>query len=144
MSYLDDPGAFQRGDGGALLFSVTGASFITSVGLFTYFFALGDGGSLAGLAIGGFFTFLVMSAIGMFAAFIVGLPLTYLLGRLRLERPWIYPTLGAATGAMVAWLLFGRGTNEALLLAGLGSVPGGIAGLIWWTFHRRYFQEIGD
>jgi energy-converting hydrogenase Eha subunit A len=142
MSFLDAHRE-NSGNGGALVISVLGSSFVTSCLVVGYWLTFEDPYGLVRAILPLFFiTFLVISVIGFVVAVVVGLPLTSVLKARRWERPWVYPASGAMAGAVAAFLIWaGPGSNNAAL-AGIGAFSGAICGLIWWGFHRRHFQDI--
>jgi membrane associated rhomboid family serine protease len=82
------------------------------------------------------------------AGAVLGLPLTWLLARHRLETPWAYPLAGFVAGAAIILLLAVAldGMNGAALHDGpqfllAGAVPGCICGASWWWFYRRHGQD---
>lgn len=85
------------------------------------------------------------------AVFVIGLPLTWLLARWRLERIWTYPAAGFVAGAtLVVFVPYLTGDTrtgaslEFLPFALIGALPGALSGAIWWWAHRRYVQAKGD
>lgn len=91
-----------------------------------------------------FFAFLFGVVVIGFAAVVIGLPLTWVLTRYRLESPWAYPVAGFLAGAALVLLvpvltgdLRGSSAFEFLPLAWIGGLPGGICGAVWWLSYRR-------
>ncbi len=143
MSYLDRSNAYNEIGCAAFFLSVVGGSVITSVGLIIYSLVVAGASGLVGSAMLLVFGVLLSSAIGAIPAFFIGLPLTYLLARYRLERVWVYPLAGTLAGALTGWLLFGSPIdNGALGVVLFSAVPGFFAGLIWWFSYRRHEREV--
>jgi MFS family permease len=143
MSYLEQPDLFGwRGDGGALIITVCATSLVTTLSLGLYDVLtrpVGPYDSSGLFIILGVVTFLVMTAIGIVVATAIGLPLTSFLAKRGLERWSTYPLAGLVAGAVTAAFVLG-----SLLAGWFGAIPGLIAGTIWWRFHRRHFQPLGD
>ena len=64
---------------------------------------------------------------------IFGLPVTYVLARLKAENAFNYAFVGAATGALWGFIV-GPNAAEFLLLSAPG---GGACALIWWWLRSR-------
>jgi hypothetical protein len=78
-------------------------------------------------------------AIASISMLLIALPVTLVLSKVKLERPWAYPTLGFLTGCAVS-LLFAElplNGSEWLEVAMVGGMAGAVAGQIWWTAYRR-------
>jgi hypothetical protein len=92
-------------------------------------------------------SFLFAATVIAAAAALIGLPLTWLLARHGLERPFVYPAAGFLAGAAIAALLARFGgpyeaeITEFLPLALLGGLPGCLCGQAWWWFNRRHAQR---
>ena len=143
MSYREEAGFSRRGDGGAILLSVTAACFLSTAALAVFYPVMSPTGPLVSLALIVVLTFVVMTVIGLFVALIIGLPLTRWLDRRGLEHAWVYPIAGAAAGAATSLFLM-SGAESGVLAAGFGALPGFLTGLFWWFSHRRHFQHRGD
>jgi hypothetical protein len=110
-------------------------------------FALTPISEISAFAIG---VFLVSFAIGviptaLFAA-VFGLPLTWLLAKLRMERWWTYAIAGFVVGALVSaapdllvsiQLGGGLSIGDSISRWALAGISGAAAGLIWWWMARR-------
>ena len=144
MDYRDEN---RRGDGGAILLSVTAACFLTTAGISVFYLISSPTAPLVSPVLILVPTFVVMTVIGLVVALIIGLPLTRWLDRRGLEHAWVYPIVGAAAGAGISLLLIedgGNGARGSLFAAGFGALPGFLTGLFWWFSHRRHFQHRGD
>ena len=147
MSYLDHPGPLQRGDGWAMCRAVALACFLTALGVTAWQVAAAPPYD----AVGGQEALLFLAAIWfamtiacLLPAIIIGLPLTLLLTRNRLESGYTHTLTGAALGAGGAWLFLGSAAKNdpsgELIVGMLGSIPGGLTGLFWWLLQRRHHQ----
>ena len=103
---------------------------------------------LPGAVLAGLFAFIGAVPVIALAAALIGLPLTWLLARHKLEGPLVYPLAGFVAGALIVTFAsilpgFGRGGPplDVLLFFGwVGAVPGFISGAIWWRAYRRHAQ----
>jgi hypothetical protein len=82
------------------------------------------------------------------SVFLIGLPLTLLLERHRLEREWVYPVAGFIAGPLVLVALAslegssrGNFGMDDLPFLSIGAVPGAASGAIWWWAYRRHVRE---
>jgi tetrahydromethanopterin S-methyltransferase subunit E len=86
-----------------------------------------------------FLSFIVFSFLSL-ALFCV--PLTVVLSRFQLERPWTYPLLGCLVGFVVAVIFstpIGEPYNSEIFRFQLvaGALPGSVAGFVWWRSYRK-------
>ena len=135
-------------DAGAFTLAVGGSALATALTVLLLSAIEGGADSdPAGLA--GFFllTLIVATVVIGAAAVLIGLPLTWLCARLRIERAWTYPLAGFAAGAalvvLTPVLTGGEGSDSMLEFtpyAWVGALPGALCGAIWWWVHRRYEQ----
>jgi hypothetical protein len=138
----DGGGAFAKAVGGAALFTAAATfALLTADGATTM-----DGALLAGLTA----FFVAVIVVGLSAG-ALGLPLTRMLERYRLERSWVYPVAGfvlgvsVLSGLLIATESLRSGTvAELLLFAPVGALPGSICGAIWWWVHRRKVRNSGE
>lgn len=147
MSFVDARGLEGR-QGAPFALSVLGAALVTALG--TFILLVSDSEPLGAL-FAAFIAFLIaVFAIGL-AAGIIGLPLTLLLARNGMERPWSYPRAGFVAGAALVTFtpvltgdMRGDSVLEFLPFAWVGALPGGVCGTIWWLAYRRHMQDFGD
>jgi hypothetical protein len=136
-----------EGPSGAFVLAVGAAALTAATMLLAALWLDGTGFVGPPLPLLFLFATLVAALVTAVAAALIGLPLTWLLARRRIEAPWTYPLAGAIAGAAVligldravmaeAW----RSPAESLLIASLGAVPGLVCGLSWWLLYRRQFQ----
>jgi hypothetical protein len=153
VSFIGVGDRIESDYGNAYLLAVAGAAAFTALGVVLV--AIGSEGlstDLAALPMIFLFAFLVAVVIIGLSALLIGLPLTWLLARHRLERPWTYPFAGLAAGAglvtLAPSLLSGdlriKAFLEFLPYAPVGALPGCLCGAIWWRIYRRHMQDLGD
>lgn len=146
-------GAWDRVEGGharALLLAIAVPALLIAIGIVLELFHddsdsfdLGAQLFIFGIA------FLISLPVIAIAVFVIGLPLTWLLARWRLERMWTYPAAGFVAGAGILLLtpLFeSRDGSTVIRLEDLpwlliGALPGALSGAIWWWAHRRHVRR---
>ena len=142
MSYSDDGGANGRAQIGYLWAVLIPASLVATVILLLH---SPERDVLLGAQMF-VFSFLIAATVIAVAAALIGLPLTWLLARHGLERPFVYPAAGFLAGGAIAALLVRFGgpyeaeITEFLPLALFGGLPGCLCGQAWWWFNRRHAQ----
>ena len=132
----------NQGQARGFLFSVLGSAAAVAI-VFAGFIVIGDrSADFIGLLSILVWAFLISAVVIMIVAALVGMPLTYLLARHRLERSWTYPVAGFVVGGslfMGLEVLFGWRWNPLdLWLVLVGGLPGAFCGAIWWFSFRSF------
>jgi hypothetical protein len=150
LSYAGAWDRVEGGPGAALLLAIAGPALLIAVGIVLLIYQENPSSfDLADQAVVFVVALLAALPVIAIAVFLIGLPLTWLLARWRLERIWVYPAAGFVAGAaliiLVPYLIEGsRGGGEldfvSLAWGLIGAVPGALSGAIWWWAHRRYEQ----
>lgn len=148
MSFVDT--SWWEGSGRAFLLAVLGAALSTAFVIFALI--LSESPSFIGTAAFiGLYAFVIAAIVIGVAAAIIGLPLTWLAARTGLEGLWTYVVAGFVSGgAMVTLVLAltgdlrGDSVFEFFPYSGIGALPGGVCGALWWLLCRRHFKQSGD
>jgi hypothetical protein len=129
----------RRGPLVGLLTAIGGASLIGSavlaIAIVAIPFELSDPGALLAALIIGLLATPASAMLVATFAILFGLPLTWLLSRLNLERASTYGIGGAVLGLVL--LLGGVPSSMDLIIKGSGAVYGCTCGLLWWRVYRR-------
>ncbi len=153
MSFAGAWDRVEGGHGGALALAIAGPALLTALGIVLLIYHEEPSGfDFAAQATVFLVALLAALPVIATAVFLIGLPLTWLLARWRLERMWVYPAAGFVAGAalviIVPYLIEGNrgaGTLDLVSLenALVGALPGALCGAIWWWAHRRHVQARG-
>ena len=124
--------------------SVFGTALAVALGFTLYVaFALDSAPDLLGaLIVTGLPALLVGAILTAVGLLVLGLPVTWLLARLRRVSGPSYLLAGAASGsvpALLYLLVAANGSTAGALL--LGTAPGALCGWLWWRFARRGRQK---
>ena len=140
----------EVGDAGAFALAVGGSALATALAVLLLS-AIDDGTNSDPALLAGFFllSLIIATAVIGLAALLIGLPLTWLCARRRIEHAWTYPLAGFVAGGAIIVLtpvltggLDGDSLLEFLPFAWIGALPGALCGAIWWHVHRRHEQAI--
>ena len=133
-------------DAGAFTLAVGGSALATALAVLLLS-AIDDWPGVDPALLAGFFllTLIFATVVIAAAALLIGLPLTWLCARRRIERAWTYPLAGFLAGAALVVLtpvligtLDAGEMLEFLPFAWVGALPGALCGAIWWRVHRRH------
>ena len=122
-------------------------AFTKAIGVGVLVVAGITGAAIAGLsrsAVLGAYAFITAGVIAfaflLVGCILFGLPLTFMLRRLRIESQQAYLFAGAVFGYLTvpAYSLLTDGKTNGWALAVLGAIAGALTGRTWWLSYRRY------